>query len=238
MKKGDLKRQAIIEAAEKLFYKNGYEGTSIQDVLDVLHLSKGGFYHHFDSKLHLLDAICSKNIEIASNYAIDALNSCSGDAIEKMNLLLSHIGLMNQASSDFIGLVIRVAYAGEGALLRDSLKRGYIEKLLPYMSKVINEGVMQGLFTSPYPERLPEMIMYLGACFTDEVGFCLVDTKRNPEVAIVILEKLNAYRHAIESVLCAPYGSIDLYDMSALISLIKELDIQMNRLDNFQRAGA
>ena len=49
MKKGDLMRDEILIAAEKLFFEDGYESTSIQDILDVLKLSKGGFYHYFPS---------------------------------------------------------------------------------------------------------------------------------------------------------------------------------------------
>ena len=50
MKKGDLRRQAILDTAEALFFERGYEETSVQDILDAMELSKGGFYHHFESK--------------------------------------------------------------------------------------------------------------------------------------------------------------------------------------------
>ena len=57
MKKGDARRSELLVAAEKLFYTKGYEKTSIQDILDEVGFSKGGFYHHFDSKLSVLEAI-------------------------------------------------------------------------------------------------------------------------------------------------------------------------------------
>lgn len=233
MKKGDQRRQAIIEAAEQLFYKNGYEGTSVQDVLDVLKLSKGGFYHHFDSKLRLLEAICAQKVESACAYAQNALDEAGEYAIDRLNTLMSHMGLLNQDSVDFIGLIIRVAYAGEGALLRDSLKRGYIEKLLPLMRDVVLDGFHQGIFSTPYPDRLAELLLNLGSCLTDEIGFVLAE-KNSPECAIEILEKLNAYRHAVETLLNAPYGSVQLYDMSRLISLIRELEEQDRRLESIE----
>ena len=43
MKKGDLRRQAILDTAEALFFQRGYEETSVQDILDAMGLSKGGF---------------------------------------------------------------------------------------------------------------------------------------------------------------------------------------------------
>ena len=39
MKRNDGRRNEVIETAEKLFYTNGYEKTSIQDILDSMHFS-------------------------------------------------------------------------------------------------------------------------------------------------------------------------------------------------------
>ena len=39
--------EKIVETAAQLFVEKGYEQTSIQDILDVSGLSKGGLYHHF-----------------------------------------------------------------------------------------------------------------------------------------------------------------------------------------------
>ncbi|MDO4739625.1 MAG: TetR/AcrR family transcriptional regulator [Eubacteriales bacterium] len=237
MRKGDQRRQAIIEAAEALFYKNGYEGTSVQDVLDVLKLSKGGFYHHFDSKLRLLEAICAQKVETACVFAQKALENAGEDALEQLNALLSHIGLLNQDNLDFVGLIIRVAYAGEGALLRDSLKRGYIEQLLPVTKQVVAAGLKQGVFFTLYPDRLAELLLNLGACLTDELGFALALDRGAPECTITVFEKLNAYRHAVETLLGAPYGSVQMYDMSKLISILKELGEQEKRLESMENSG-
>ena len=45
MRKGEESKKKIIDAAEKLFARKGYANTSVQDVLDELKISKGGFYH-------------------------------------------------------------------------------------------------------------------------------------------------------------------------------------------------
>ena len=63
LKKGDARRGELLAAAEKLFYTKGYENTSVQDILDAVGFSKGGFYHHFDSKLAVLEAICQQRAE-------------------------------------------------------------------------------------------------------------------------------------------------------------------------------
>ena len=48
LRKGDIRKQEILKTAEMMFCRNGYEKTSIQDIIDVLHSSKGSFYHHFE----------------------------------------------------------------------------------------------------------------------------------------------------------------------------------------------
>ena len=50
MRKGDIRKQEILATAEQLFCRNGYEQTSVQDIIDCLHSSKGSFYHHYASK--------------------------------------------------------------------------------------------------------------------------------------------------------------------------------------------
>jgi TetR/AcrR family transcriptional regulator, transcriptional repressor for nem operon len=43
-------RDKLIRTAEKLMLRGGYSATRVDDVLRSAHLSKGSFYHFFDSK--------------------------------------------------------------------------------------------------------------------------------------------------------------------------------------------
>ncbi len=50
-------RQKITEAADLLFYQQGFENTSFADIANVVQISRGNFYHHFKSKDEILDAV-------------------------------------------------------------------------------------------------------------------------------------------------------------------------------------
>jgi TetR/AcrR family transcriptional repressor of nem operon len=50
-------RNDIIEQADQLIYRQGYEHTSFTDIADAVHISRGNFYHHFKSKDDILDAV-------------------------------------------------------------------------------------------------------------------------------------------------------------------------------------
>lgn len=50
-------RSRIINAAWKLFYEQGYEDTTIEEIIDLSETSKGSFYHYFDGKDALLGTL-------------------------------------------------------------------------------------------------------------------------------------------------------------------------------------
>ncbi len=93
----NLKRMATMHrmqvAGLELFYKDGYHNTSIDDILKELSLSKGAFYHHFDSKedffvqiiqnlvAHKMYTMLIEPIEGNAN-SLDLISNCFEDALE------------------------------------------------------------------------------------------------------------------------------------------------------------
>jgi TetR/AcrR family transcriptional repressor of nem operon len=57
-------RDHIVEAADRLFYRHGYEHTSFSDIADAVQISRGNFYYHFRSKDEILDAVI--NLRLAN----------------------------------------------------------------------------------------------------------------------------------------------------------------------------
>src|SRR5256885_16974182 len=58
-----VRREAFVDAAERLMQTRGYEQMSVQDVLDDLGASRGAFYHYFDSKQALLEAVLDRMVD-------------------------------------------------------------------------------------------------------------------------------------------------------------------------------
>ncbi len=50
-------RNHIVEAADQLFYRQGYEHTSFSDIAVAVKISRGNFYYHFKSKDEILHAV-------------------------------------------------------------------------------------------------------------------------------------------------------------------------------------
>ncbi len=70
----------IVSAAWKLFYEQGYEDTTVEDIIKASATSKGSFYHYFDSKDALLGTLAYlfdekyEELENAINTQINAVD--------------------------------------------------------------------------------------------------------------------------------------------------------------------
>lgn len=56
-------RAQIIEAADDLFYRQGFEHTSFQHIAEAVKISRGNFYHHFKTKNDILDAVIDLRLD-------------------------------------------------------------------------------------------------------------------------------------------------------------------------------
>jgi TetR/AcrR family transcriptional regulator, cholesterol catabolism regulator len=65
-----LKRERIVAAAVDLFYHQGYGRTTLEQVADMLQVTKPFIYQYFDSKSALLGEICGRAIRL-SHQALD-----------------------------------------------------------------------------------------------------------------------------------------------------------------------
>ena len=68
-------RQEILRTAARLFQQRGYDATSMNDVAAALKLSKGGLYHHFQSKDEILFEIMNHAMEITQDRVIAPVRS-------------------------------------------------------------------------------------------------------------------------------------------------------------------
>ncbi|MBR4443131.1 MAG: TetR/AcrR family transcriptional regulator [Clostridia bacterium] len=225
MKKGIIRRERIIETAEKLFYDKGYEQTSVQDILDGLALSKGGFYHHFESKLQVLEAICAREGERDREAMEQAVRDREGDAVAQLNAIFDRCGLWRRDRMDFAGLMIRVAYRGGSFQLRDAMRRAMTAAALPLLNSVIAAGIGQKVFFTRFPGEIGELILQLFANMTDSIAVTLAAGDDVLPLAD-ILSKLEAYRSSIETLIGAPFGTIALYDLARLPEAVAELAAQ------------
>jgi len=223
MKKGELRRGELLAAAERLFYTKGYEKTSVQDILDATSFSKGGFYHHFESKLAVLEAICELRARECGALAEQAAEETEGTAVDRLNAVFHDSAILASGNQGFVSLMIQVAYREDGALMRERMKQRQLECMQQVLENVLAEGVQNKEFFLTEIQGSAQLLMRLYLIFTDEIAFLLAQEDNEERLMDAIVGKLSLYRTAIERVIVAPFGSIVLFEAKELQLLAQQI---------------
>ncbi len=114
MRKGEKKKQDILDTAALLFAQKGYQDTSIQDILDVLNCSKGSFYHHFKTKFEVLADIARLR---AQNALAVYQSTLPINPHEALNNLLRYAAYLTKEDLPLIRDLIALKDEFDGAAL-------------------------------------------------------------------------------------------------------------------------
>ena len=87
-------RQQIVEAADRLFYEQGFEATSFADIAAAVRLSRGNFYYHFKTKDEILDAVIALRLTNTGRM-LEAWEAGTDDPAERIRSFI-HILVMNR----------------------------------------------------------------------------------------------------------------------------------------------
>lgn len=223
-----MRKEAIMKTAEKLFFEVGYAETSIQDILDALSISKGGFYHYFDSKNALLEEICRERSARDIERIRAELFSGKFSPVQKLNLLLGALHLFNREDARFVAMVLKVSYVDGDVHFRDQMRTYMQDNLRLMVDEVLREGMADGSFFTRNPGQLGRILLMLGYDVNDEVCRILAAEHENPECVIAIIDLLDAYRESTENLCGAKFGSISLFDLEHLMDAVRQIAGELN----------
>lgn len=226
MKKGDLRKQEILRTAECLFCRNGYEQTSIQDILDQLKSSKGSFYHHFVSKEALLETLCARraelNLEMTDSFEFSQLTSA-----EKLDHLLTGMFPLQGEKLSFFLMLLPTFILPVGSSVKTSYCESLKNAFFPAVSHTIKDGVLAGEMFCGDPDVYADAVITLINRLWMSV--CDMIIKNESEGKQTDLSELlhftEQYRTAVEKMLCIAYGSLVLIDIPALRRLTDQIHI-------------
>src|SRR5262245_51479461 len=88
-------RDHIVEAADRLFYRRGYEHTSFSDIADVVQISRGNFYYHFKTKDEILDAVIEARLA-STRTMLERWDSDASGPADRIRSFI-HILIANRA---------------------------------------------------------------------------------------------------------------------------------------------
>lgn len=224
MKKGDRRKQEILNTAETLFCQKGYEQTSIQDILDILNTSKGSFYHHFISKEALLEGICQKRAEqIYQNVILSVDPSFS--ASHNLNTLLSGMIPFRNEKLVFLLMLLPIFSLPEGRIMKITYCDALAGLFTPDVIYWLHEGHDSKELYCPESEITADLILSLINRLWVMICGMMISAEKNGKEADLqaILRLTDRYRISIEQILAMPFGSLELIDLPALRLLCEQI---------------
>ena len=174
MIKGDLRKKQILSTAESLFAERGYEATGIQDILDVLHLSKGSFYHHFESKEQVLQKICENRAFLAAASLNHEEHVSGEDAAVRMNTILMKMIPFHGEGLTFIKMILPVLALPEGRSVRSAYQEALKNNWLPITENALQQMIQQKKAFSLYPGKTAEIALDLINDLWARIGYEII----------------------------------------------------------------
>ncbi len=215
-KEAAVRRNEILDAAQRLVYARGHESMTIQDILDELAISKGGFFHHFESKQALLDGLLERMLDQAVQALRPMVQDPALTALQKFRRYFAAVSQL-KAPQKSVPLGLMQAWDSEGkAVVRQRQRGMYLERITPLIAAMLRQGMAEGVFTTSHPEQICEILITLGTSMKAGCNKVLRADPPLPDALPRLKRLVGAYTEAIERVLGAPAGSLTLIDSRTL----------------------
>lgn len=210
VKHPDIRRAELIGCAQALFFERGYERTTINDIIEKGGVSKGGFYHHFASKEDVLEGLAARLAEEAVAKVRDVLDAPDLDAVAKLNAFLARGRSMKREDAPRLRAAFDAAFKPENIVLYSRVNAATIAVMLPVLTRIIAEGIAEGVFRVPNAEAAAETVLQLGASTHDAVARAIAASGTPGEEAAIkaLDERLRFQGIAADRILGLPDGTL------------------------------
>jgi AcrR family transcriptional regulator len=194
VKKAEVRRAEIVEAARYLFQTQEYEKVTMQEVMKRLNIAKGTIYHHFQSKEELLEAVVENIVEEQIVRMQQVVDEAEGSTLDKLRLLVQ-AGRSAEGGEEILETL---HHSGNVSMHTRLLATALIGQA-PLYAELIRQGCEEGLFQTDHPLECAEYIL-------SALQF-LTDTGVYPWTPEQLIRRALAFPHLIEAQLKAPQGS-------------------------------
>ena len=195
VKEAEIRKNEILDTAEKLFISKGYEKTSTTDILNEIGIARGTLYYHFKSKEDILIAMVDRQVAQMAAKAKAIAENKDIPTLQRMILAVSAMkadtGLGKEITSQM--------HKPHNALMHQKAQAALLSAVNPILTGVLKEAIDEGVCSTDYPDEVIDTIMvYSGYTFDDLTE--LSKTERQ--------KKIDGFIYNIERLLCVKEGSL------------------------------
>jgi AcrR family transcriptional regulator len=221
-----VRKNELLDTAQELFFTKGYRRTSVDAIIKKVGVSKGTFYYYFKSKEDLMDKLVKRMTNQILLEVKKITERTDLDALTKLNKAYITCRKIKLENIELIKLYLKVLYKDENIILRHKIYMSNIDLLVPEFAKIINQGVEEKLFNATFPHKAAKLIFEVAQTLGDSTAKLFLEMDENPEVVEKIKNEIELYENAIERIIGAKKGSINIVDRSMLKNLLEKFKIK------------
>lgn len=210
-----LKRDAYLDAMERLLLTKGFAAATIADVLRETGSSKGALYHYFDSKTALLEGLQQRNVERLAEAVRPVLDS-DEPALAKLDAFTGVMARWKSARREVLLAAARGWREEGNALPRERLRKLGQEWLASQLAGIIRQGCREGVFDAPDPDTAARLTVVILQDLQGSIMDWVLGRRPDAAERAVIDRRVDSYHQALERLLGAPDNSIHIVPRAAL----------------------
>ncbi|MDF2569584.1 MAG: transcriptional regulator, TetR family [Sporomusa sp.] len=198
-------RQAeLMDTALDLFLSLGYQKTTVQDIVKKVNVAQGTFYYYFPSKEAILEAIFARYVsDMVSQVHSFQLETAT--VLEKLQLFINLFYRL--CHYDEPGLIAKVLYKEHQGALINKLWRQTHMITTPILTRILNQCNENGLTKVTHMNETLSFFAGIMASLLEATSPLEFGHESDPEI---MRNKLRITERLLETLFCAPAGSIHL----------------------------
>ncbi|GLQ56851.1 TetR/AcrR family transcriptional regulator [Devosia nitrariae] len=218
VKPAEIRREEILECALRLFSQQGYDATSVNQIIAALGLSKGAFYHHFAAKQDLIEALAVRFADDAARMASPVLEDESLDAFSRLSKFLASMRQSKVSAAFEVRNTFEPLFRPENMALFDRVQQALFGVVRPILTRIIADGVAERTFDTRHPDLAAETILHVMGSVR-KVVTDLYAARNDADLDAAAAELVLRYDYmgtVVDRILGLPEGSIVLTDCDTI----------------------
>lgn len=206
------RRTEFIAAANELFFSKGYANTSVNDLIQYVGVSKGAFYHHFDSKQAVLEA-WSDDMLVQYRQLIGGLvDDPNFNALTKWETLLRRTNQWEVGQKEIMLGFFKIINMDENLQLKHNFMQKVSALLAGYYEVILHQGNQEKVFDAPSTTVTARLMVSVLNGFSEELTRKMLNNDKMSGLLDEVVVEVKATQLVLERMVGATPGSLPLID--------------------------
>lgn len=195
VKDAEVRKNEILDIAERLFVEKGFDHTSTNDILTGTGIARGTLYYHFRSKEDILDAMIDRMTDRLVQNAAEIAADKKAPVLQRLTGMMLSLHVKGSLGQE----ILEQVHKPQNALLHQKMQEHLLSQINPIVTGLIEEGIAQGICRTDYPADVAEMTLLYSNTVFDALAEYDEEERQN---------KITAFIYNLERLLGMEQGSM------------------------------